>query len=145
MEAAASITGLICFAAQTAQIAAKLHGFLATIAEAPQEIQNLSRDLLHLHDLLSGIANFSLKLEKTTFVDDAMLLDIEGCMDDLKKLDKIVQRAQSGSHDPGITGKGRRAWNRVKWAYWESDVKKSMDRLASHKQTISLALSSLGR
>lgn len=143
--AAASIAGLICFAAQAAQVAAQLHDFLTTISEAPQEIEDLSRDLLHLHGLLSNVANIGMKLEKTTFVDDLTLLNIEGCMTDLKKLDMIVQRVQSGANDCGIAGKGRRGWNRVKWAFWESEVKKSMGRLTSHKQTISLALSSLGR
>lgn len=144
-EAAASIAGLICFAAQAAQAAAKLHGFFTAFAEAPQEIQNLSRDLLHLHGLLSNVANIGMKLEKTTFVGDTILLDLESCKLDLEKLDNIANRLQPGLNYRGIIGKGRSVWDRMKWAFLELEIMKSMDQLASHKHTISLALSTLGR
>lgn len=139
MDCAASIAGIIGLAGQTAAVAAQLHSFFQSIANAPSEVQAMARELLNLHNVLSYITDVAIRLDGSAKAPRALWTALLNCKAELSAMEasvhKLKLRAGDGAH--------ARLWRRIKWAFGKEDLERALHRLGALKETVQLALSGL--
>lgn len=139
MEAAASLTGLICFTGATLKLAAQIHSFLTTIANAPAAIHQLSQNLKSLNHVLAEILSAARGVGDVAGytvprILSASLGELKG---ELEVLEGIVRKAGAAGN------RAERTWKKVKWAFSEREVERLCDVVERRKQTLGLALGAL--
>lgn len=138
--AAASAIGVASFALQILNNVRDIHSFLASLVEAPDEIQRLVDKLALLGGVLKDVKNIADMQEAqagTPALSSTIFATLKACEKDLAPLTVIIRKASIGYQS---SRKIVRKWTSFKFVYKEKDIKLLEERLLSSMHLLTLSM-----